>query len=1091
MLGLSRFQSCCAPALSNSLVLFLASFPLALGGKAEETNPEVRFNRDVRPILAAACFRCHGQDAEHRQADLRLDQATSATEKIDTAKNDTAKNDSAKNDSGAAWVAGDPASSTAWQRIGSADPDLVMPPPNATRQLTDAEKRTIQQWIEQGAKYESHWAFEPIRPSLSASTASAAEQRANSEKASAREWIDAEINKEASARGLVLQAPADARTLARRVAFALTGLPPEIEDVERFANSPTKEAYEAYVDKLLASTHYGEEMAKHWLDVARYGDTHGLHLDNDRLIWPYRDWVVNAYNQNMPFDQFTIEQLAGDLLANPTPSQLVATGFNRCNVTTSEGGAIAEEFQFRYAVDRTSTTIQTFLGLTGGCAVCHDHKYDPVSTREFYSMYSFFYSNADPAMDGNVSTTAPFLKLPTEEQSARLNELDAQLGASLSKLYDLSKRWGAQMPDAQAVASKTATHVWFDDALPLGATQRNTSRNSDRWSVDEVTAPMGTRSLVTEFGDKFDQTISGGLVPKWILDNSRISVWAQTDLQEPPEAIYIEVRTDKGAKRWVWCDDSESAGKVDAKADRVIGPLPRPGEWQLLSFPVSELEVGAMVNEIKVGLFGGICYWDGLSISGGLREQDTLRSNWRAWWKQHGNKPVPNVTKELAEANELTQAIQKGPDSEEGKRLENQVKAYFVAWVASDVPREILQAREAWHALKAQREKLDDRIPGTMIYREAGKPRQAHIMLRGQYDAKGDPVEPGGLAALPPIQSHSDAKPGSQGDSQGGQRLTRLDLAKWLVSDKQPLTARVTVNRFWQQLFGVGLVKTSDDFGTQGAPPSHPQLLDDLAHHFVKSGWDVKALMKEMVLTDAFQRGGVGDEEAYSKDPENRYLARGPRIRLDAEQIRDNALAVSGILDRKIGGPGFRGYQPPKIWEPVGYGDSNTRYYIQQHGQELYRRSLYAYFKRTAPPPFMSNFDAPNRETTCTKRERSNTPLQALQLMNDIQHVEAARCLAERVLKASPQDENSRIERLFQWVLARAPDAYEQQQLARFFDKSLERMQANPEDAKRLSKAGERWVDNELGASVSAEQIAAWTLLCNLVLNLDETVTRN
>ena len=1090
MLGLSRFQSCCAPALSNSLVLFLASFPLALGVKAEQTNPEIRFNRDVRPILAAACFRCHGQDAEHRQADLRLDQAPSATEKIDSAKNDTGKNDS-----GAAWVAGDPASSTAWQRIGSADPDLVMPPPNATRQLTDAEKQTIKQWIEQGAKYESHWAFEPIRPSLSASTASAADQRADSEKASAREWIDAEINKEASARGLVLQAPADARTLARRVAFALTGLPPEIEDVERFANSPTKEAYEAYVDKLLASTHYGEEMAKHWLDVARYGDTHGLHLDNDRLIWPYRDWVVNAYNQNMPFDQFTIEQLAGDLLANPTPSQLVATGFNRCNVTTSEGGAIAEEFQFRYAVDRTSTTIQTFLGLTGGCAVCHDHKYDPVSTREFYSMYSFFYSNADPAMDGNVSTTAPFLKLPTEEQSARLNELDAQLGASLSKLYDLSKRWGAQIPESQAVASKTATHVWFDDALPLGATQRNTSRNADRWSVDEVTAPMGTRSLVTEFGDKFDQTISGGLVPKWILDNSRISVWAQTDLQEPPEAIYIEVRTDKGAKRWVWCDGSESAGKVDAKADRVIGPLPRPGEWQLLSFPVSELEVGAMVNEIKVGLFGGICYWDGLSISGGLREQDSLRSNWRAWWKQHGNKPVPNVTKELAEANELTQAIQKGPDSEEGKRLENQVKAYFVAWVASDVPREILQAREAWHALKAQREKLDDRIPGTMIYREAGKPRQAHIMLRGQYDAKGDPVEPGGLAALAPIQSPSDAKPdsqgGLQGDSQGSQRLTRLDLAKWLVSDKQPLTARVTVNRFWQQLFGVGLVKTSDDFGTQGAPPSHPQLLDDLAHHFVKSGWDVKALMKEMVLTDAFQRGGVGDEEAYSKDPENRYLARGPRIRLDAEQIRDNALAVSGILDRKIGGAGFRGYQPPKIWEPVGYGDSNTRYYIQQHGQELYRRSLYAYFKRTAPPPFMSNFDAPNRETTCTKRERSNTPLQALQLMNDIQHVEAARCLAERVLKASPQDENSRIERLFQWVLARAPDAYEQQQLARFFDKSLERMQANPEDAKRLSKAGERWVDTELGASVSAEQIAAWTLLCNLVLNLDETVTRN
>lgn len=1059
---------CFVVALLPNLVTAQDDAGSSTQGVAQNSNDEIRFNRDVRPILSATCFRCHGQDAEHRQADLRLDRADAATE---------------QRESGAAWVAGDPAASTAWSRILSTDPDLVMPPPNATRQLSDPEKEILKRWIEQGAKYENHWAFEPIRPTA---------QGQPSAQGQPRNWIDEQIASEAKRRGLTLQGPADPRTLARRLAFTLTGLPPNPDDVESFAQNPTAQAYEAYVDRLLASPHYGEEMAKHWLDVARYGDTHGLHLDNDRLIWPYRDWVVQAYNENKPFDQFTIEQLAGDLLPNPTPSQLVATGFNRCNVTTSEGGAIVDEFQFRYAVDRTSTTIQTFLGLTGGCAVCHDHKYDPLTTREFYSMYAFFYSNADPAMDGNVSTTAPFLKLPTPAQSAELATLDERLKNSLTSLYDLSKRWSIQAPWTSDTPTKpigkSATHVWLDDALPLGATQRNTSRNADRWSVDEVTPPMGQRALVTEFGNKFEQTIQGGLIPNWILDNSRISFWAQTDLQEPPEAIYLEVRTNKGAKRWVWCNDPELARRVDAGPDRVVGPLPQPGEWQLLSVPTEGLEVGAVVTELKLGLFGGICYWDGLSITGDLREQDNLRSDWKTWWKQHGNKPVPHATEQLG-GNGLVQAIQKGPDSDEGKKLEGQVRAYFIAWIASDVPKEILQARKVWFQLQSQREKLDDRIPGTMIYRDAPKTRQAHIMVRGQYDAKGDAVTPGVLAALPAIERQPAEQQANDGKSDSS--LNRLDLARWLVAPNHPLTARVTVNRFWQQVFGVGLVKTSDDFGTQGTPPTHPQLLDDLAHHFLSDGWNTKALMKELVMTETFQRAATVQDEAYAKDPENRYLARGPRIRLDAEQIRDNALAVAGVLNPSIGGPGFRGYQPPNIWEPVGYGDSNTRYYIQQHGPDLYRRSLYAYFKRTAPPPFMSNFDAPNRETTCTRRERSNTPLQALQLMNDIQHIEAARCLAERVLKASPQDETSRVVRLFQWVLSRPPDAYEQQQLETFLAKSLERMNANPEDAKRIAKAGERWVDPDIAVASPAEQIAAWTLLSNLVLNLDETVTRN
>jgi len=821
-------------------------------------------------------------------------------------------------------------------------------------------------------------------------------------------------------------------------------------------------------------------MARHWLDVARYGDTHGLHLDNDRQIWPYRDWVVAAINANMPFDQFTIEQLAGDLLENPTQSQLVATGFNRCNVTTSEGGAIGEEFLFRYAVDRTSTTIQTFLGLTGGCAVCHDHKYDPLSMQEFYSMYAFFYSNADPAMDGNIQTTAPFLKLSTPEQQSQLDSLSDQGAVSLNHLVELARRW-SQQPDQAQVKSdqpRLATHVWIDDHLPLGASQRNTTRNADRWSIDEVAPRMGRRALVTEFGHKFEQSIQGGLVPMWILDQGELSVWVQTDIHEPPKSIFIEIKTDKGAKRWVWTDVPEGSELVDSKPERVVGKLPTPGAWQLLRFSSDGLPSGAIVNEIKFGLYGGICYWDGLSITGKVRPEDQLRSDYQSWWKQHGKKPVPNLDADLFKGLGMLQAIQEGEASEVGKQLASQVKTYFVAWIDSNAPREILQAREAWTSLHVQRQMLQDSIPGTMIYKDLDKPRPSHIMLRGQYDAKGDAVKPSTPAALPAIAGQV---------SKGERNLNRLDLARWLVADDNPLTARVTVNRFWQQVFGVGLVKSSDDFGTQGAPPSHPQLLDDLAYYFRSNRWDVKALIKELVMTRAFQRDASVGENALARDPENRYLGRGPRIRLDAEQIRDNALAVSGILNLKLGGPGFRGYQPPNIWEPIGYGDSNTRYYIQQHGEELYRRSLYAYVKRTAPVPFMSNFDAPNRESFCTRRERSNTPLQALQLLNDVQQFEAARCLAERLLKESPQEDGSHIDKLFRWILARSPDDYERSQLAGFLEKTRQRLASNPEDASKIASVGERWRDT----SIPTDQVAVWTLVCNLLLNLDETVTRN
>ena len=1004
----------------------------------------VEFNRDIRPILAAACLKCHGQDAGHRQADLRLDDPASAT---------------AARESGVVVAAGDPAASLLWQRIHSSDPELVMPPPDSVRQLSGEEKEKIKQWIEQGGNFQNHWAFEPIsKPETRDPGASLTQQ------------IDHWIQEEADKRGLPVLGLADPRIQIRRLAFALTGLPPDPDDAKKFAEDPSDVHYARWVDHYMDSPHYGEEMARHWLDVARYGDTHGLHLDNDRRIWPYRDWVIRAFQQNLPFDRFTIEQLAGDLLPNPTQDQLVATGFNRCNVTTSEGGAIEDEFLFRYAVDRASTTIQAWLGLTGGCAVCHDHKYDPLTAREFYSIYSFFYSNADPAMDGNIQTTAPFIKLPTAQQKTDLEKLDREIAESIQQLGQLAGRWSQQVDAVATSSPRPATHLWLDDQLPMGANQRNTSRNAAQWTQEEATVPVGLRAIVTEFGDRLEQVISGGTVPRWILNEATVQLWLKTDANEPPDVAFLEVRTDKGNRRWFWGVDAQAGSKIGANPNQYAGPLPAAGHWQLISLPAEGLTPGALVQELQLGVFGGIAWWDGLAITGQQAPEHHWRRDWTAWWNLQKGKNAP-----LAEGP-LLQAIQQGPDSEAGKKELESVKRYFFSWVSDEVPEPILQLRARIERLQVRRAMLEDSIPGTMIYKDRDPPRQAHVMLRGQYDAKGEPVEPGGMAFLPPIATQEPQR-----------RLNRLDLAQWITAPNNPLTARVAVNRFWQQIFGTGIVLTSDDFGTQGTPPTHPELLDAMASHFVENGWNVRELLRSMVLTKTFRREGTVTAELTQKDPANRYLSRGPRLRLDAEQIRDNALAVSGLLNRQIGGPGFRGYQPPSIWEPVGYGDSNTRYYLQEHGDVLYRRSIYAYVKRTAPPPFMTNFDAPNRETFCTRRERSNTPLQALQLLNDVQHFEASRCLAESLVKETLASPDRRLELLFERVLARQPDAFERESISKFLEETTTRLAAAPEEASKIARAGQRWPDR----SLPTLDVAVWTLASNLVLNLDETITRN
>jgi len=1040
---------------------------------------KLSFNRDIRPLLSAACFRCHGFDEATRQADLRLDTPEGAKQLFASTNIDE---------------------NPLWHRISSSDPDTVMPPPDEVRQLTADEKALLKRWIEEGGEYEQHWAFNPIAKTELPPTIDGFSHWHASP-------IDRFLLPAMIKRELTPQSEADRETLIRRVSFTLTGLPPTLEQIDAFVLDASEDAYRQMVDRFLNSSHYGEEMAKHWLDVARYGDTHGLHLDNVRNIWPYRDWVISSFNQNQPFDQFTIEQLAGDQIENPSQSQLVATGFNRCNVTTSEGGAIVDEFLYRYAVERASTTFQAWMGLTGGCAVCHDHKYDPISAKEFYSFYAFFYSAADPAMDGNRSDTPPYLLLPTPAQKARLTDLKTVESAAAAELDQKALAWASswdkwiakstpmtkqntEMPsDSEPSAENGADSnapadpiydIWLDDQMPMGSSQNNTSRNAEQWvSPDDMLPPLGRRALRMSYGNFHEQTVTGGLVPRVIPHAAELEVWVKLDPLHPPEAILVELNTahgdKKGKYRFAWGEvDSLKRGKFDNKTNVRVGDLPSTGGWERLVVKYDSFDIppGSVVDSFVLAQFGGVLLWDALAIRGSRPADGDPLLSFENWIAYCIGRDIPTVDSKVASA--LKQPRDDGETLNE--ELLTQARKAFIKHVARSVPPELSRSRAQWDQASVEVRVLEAAIPGTMIYGELATPRQAHVMTRGQYDAPAEPVQPGTPESLPPLQNLTN-----------GQRLTRLDLAKWLVRIDHPLTARVTVNRFWQQVFGTGIVETADDFGTQGSPPTHPELLDWLAADFIESGWDVKSLMRSMVMSAAFRQASHCDELRLSQDPANRFLSRGPRIRLDAEQIRDASLATSGLINLRIGGEGFWGYQPPGIWEPVGYANSNTRYYLRDSGDTIYRRSLYSFIKRTAPPPFMSNFDAPNRELFCTRRERSNTPLQALQLMNDVQHVEAARSLAQQTLRLGGAEPGSRIDRMFRTVTARYPDETERRELLSVLDNFVQRFAADEDSARALVSMGQ----SEPAKTIDTRQLAAYTLLANLILNLDESISRN
>ncbi|MBL8890594.1 MAG: PSD1 domain-containing protein [Planctomycetaceae bacterium] len=1028
-------------------VIFLLFGLMLVENRLWAVDETVQFNRDVRPILSDKCFACHGFDEKKREAGLRLDVPP---------EGDWSK-----------WVIvpGDPDASLLWERITTEDQDLHMPPAHSHKHLTEAEKAILRKWIQQGAAYQGHWSLQKIQPSIAVPNIPGVSNPID-------RFIQDRLNQE----GLTPSPVADKATLIRRVSFALTGLPPTREQVQAFLTDTRSDAYEHLVDELLSSPNFGEEMARHWLDVARYADTHGLHLDNERQMWAYRDWVIAAFNQNKPFDEFTIEQLAGDLLPNPTQEQQIATGFNRCNVTTSEGGSIDAEFLFRYAVERASTTAEAWMGLTAGCAVCHDHKFDPISQSEFYSLYAFFYSAADPAMDGNALLTNPVMRIETEADRARMAELRQQISSAREELLAAVRQ--VAYVDPAASSTPTAVSVienwWMDDEfVASGRTQASPGHATEFVSAPSSdTAPISGHRVLkrTDAGlaqDVWEATNKGLPLPP----QAKFTAHVYLDPANLPKTIMIQFNKGGWNHRAVWGDyDAIQWGAAQTHERVAMGELPAAGKWVPLEFPVQTvgLAAGDEVSGFALTQFGGTVYWDKVGVVGEVNPANDPAFSFQAWWRAISTSDLSGIPSELHEV------AKQGPSDSANADSVAKLREHYLLLHCQTTRTALATFHQGLLQAEQQLRDLEAGLASTFVFADLPTPRQAHVMTRGQYDQPGAAVEPNVPKVLPALIP-------------SGPRANRLDLARWLVSPEHPLTARVAVNRYWQQFFGSGLVQTSTDFGSQGAPPSHPELLDWLANEFKSNGWNVKALVRLLVTSETFKQSSAVSSELFEKDPKNRLYARMSRPRLDAEQIRDNALFVSGLLVPDRGGKGVKPYQPPNIWEPVGFAGSNTRFYARDNGPALYRRSIYTFLKRTAPPPFMSNFDAPNREQSCSVRQRSNTPLQALQLMNDVQHIEAARVFATRLLADAAASDDQRIRLAVQIVLTREPTEQELSILLKQLAKHRDRYQGDTEAAQKLIAMG----DTPAPAESNATDLAAYTLMINTLMNLDETLTRN
>jgi hypothetical protein len=999
-------------------------------------EPTVEFNRDIRPILSDRCYVCHGPDAKNRNVPLRLDSEAAA-----------------KADLGGrfAITPGDPSKSEIVRRITSPNKAVRMPPAYSGLQLNASEIALLTKWIEEGARWQAHWSFlPPKRPALPQIKLASWP----------RNTIDYFVLSRLERGGLEPSPEADRVTLARRASFDLTGLPPTPEEVDRFMQDSSPDAYERMLDRLLASPRYGERMAIRWLDAARYADTNGYQTDAERQMWRWRDWVIEAFTNNMPFDQFTVEQIAGDLLPNPTLEQKIATGFNRNHRGNSEGGIVPEEYLVEYAVDRVETMSTVFLGLTMGCARCHNHKYDPFTQKEFYQLFAYFNNIPELGRYLKFGNTPPYVKAPTREQQARIRELETSLKAaerrfSSMKYEEEQRRWErALSPDSDwRLKDGLAAHVPLDDGDAPGVLGRAAMLNG------QTVLDHGNQG---EFGfyDKFT-------VAAWIKPESGSGPLV-TRAEDSAEGVGWALELENGKiqvnliKRRL--DDSirvETAGKV---------PL---GRWSHVAacYDGSRLAAGVRVyvdgqpQELRVILD---------AINQDFRTKEPLRIGGGGGQESRFRGLVDEVriykrtlTDEETQVIATAKPVGMVAALRETQRTPAEAAKLRLAFFSEGAPAPI---REAWRSAREAQQRRDaylESIPTVMVMEELPSPKETFILIRGAYDKPGEKALRGVPEVLPPLPEDAPKN--------------RLGLARWLVDPGNPLTSRVAVNRFWQMYFGNGIVKTVEDFGSQGEWPSHPELLDWLATEFVRSGWNVKQLQKTILLSATYRQSSKVIPELLAKDPENRLLARGPRLRLPAESIRDLALFAAGLLVEKTGGPSVKPYQPAGLWSELGDRD-----YEADTGEGLYRRSLYMFWKRTAPPPFMTTFDSATRESCTVRESRTNTPLQALNLMNDVTFVEAARKLAERSIREGGGDLEGRLRRAFRLVLARQPSDRERQKLRESLEFYLEHYRTKRADAEKFVSQGESARDNRL----DPVELASYAALASLILNTDEAVTK-
>ena len=1051
---------------TSCLLLVVSSFSLS-SGIAAELPEMVDFNFHIRPILSDRCFACHGPDNENREADFRIDNPSQIFDAVEGGE-------------GTHYiVAKHPEKSEVFLRLTSNDEDLVMPPPHSNLSVTPEEISLIKKWIEQGAEWKEHWSFIPLTP-------------VDLPQVKQTSWpktrIDAFVLKRLEQAGLKPNPETSREQWLRRVSFDLTGLPPTLEEIDQFLSDQSETANETVVDRLLASPRYGERMAVDWLDIARYADTYGYQSDVYRAMWPWRDWVIKSFNQNLPFDKFITWQIAGDLLPEPSREQILATAFNRHHRQTNEGGSIEEEFRTEYVADRTHTFGTAFLGLTLECSRCHDHKFDPITQKEYYQFFSFFNSIDESGLYSHFtkSVPTPTLLLPNKAQQQKSEHLQQEITKRESELADLFKTphpefelWLNKQPSTDTLQTNLKRgligHFSFeeiqfreedhqiDNQVPEGA-------HGSLKDHPQIVAGKQGQGLQLSGENLFSTSVGGNFTRNQPFS---ISLWMKADQKHERAVIFHRSRawTDAGSRGYqlLLKEGKLSAALIHFWPGNAIGieatdELPLNKWVQVtLTYDGSSRAAGLKIytdgaqsktKVIRDNLFKNITGGGSKSFDIGQRFRDRGFKNGLVDELRLYNRELPAL-----EVTQLFKPISITPTA-------SNRELSFQYWLANHNPKYQAQLDEL-KSLRKQRSETIDGQAEVMVMRELPKPRPTFVLHRGAYDAPQEIVSRNTPASLPKFNPQAPQN--------------RLGLANWLTEPTHPLTSRVIVNRFWQSLFGQGLVSTADDFGSQGALPSHPLLLDDLANRFISSGWNTKALLKEMVLSATYRQTSQTTAEAYQQDPTNEFLARGPRFRLSAEMIRDQALFTSGLLVEEQGGPPVKPYQPAGLWK-----EKSSKVYTRDTGVGSHRRSLYTFWKRTSPPPSMITLDAAKRDVCAVNRQTTSTPLQALVLLNDVQYIAAAKELASRAIHHDSSNLDAQLVYLFRTLTSRHPAANELDLLRKTYQEQKSEFTQHPDRTKKLLALG----DNPADPRIDPIEQAAMTIVVQLLLNYDEVVTK-